>query len=382
MTAPSPSPTSAPPAPARPHIAILGAGVIGLSTALALLDCPVQCDVTVVSADFPAPPPGSSGNSQPTGSSPSPSPSPPASYASAWAGAHHVSCPANAREAQWDAECFAVLRALEAGGKGEGWPWPGGDAHGGAGSGTGGPAAPPPPPSRPLVWVKQLELFARAPSTEAEERAQAALRMYDSHGVVRLQGGGDTSPTDTLTKDSLRRSLPCFALDSAQTQARLPSHTAHTLNTLDINVPAYLRALYDRFLSLGGRAVRAEVKSLAQAVELASASSSPGRPHALFAAPGLGARHLAELQDGDVFPVRGQTVLVDAPWLRLRGRQPEHEPAHGEGHPSGGDDAGSASDPLWPALSRMNEQGERDLYIIPRGGGHFIVGGTRLPGDE
>jgi len=39
-------------------------------------------------------------------------------------------------------------------------------------------------------------------------------------------------------------------------------------------------------------------------------------PDALVLCPGIGARSLGGVEDSNVFPIRGQTVLIRAPWIR------------------------------------------------------------------
>lgn len=319
--------------PSCPHVVIVGAGVIGLSTALSLLDSPSPCTVTLVASSLPT----DVGH--------------PASYASSWAGAHHVSCPNNSREGEWDRQTFRVLRALAKKPKQTREPWAiqqetkNGDWLWDRDAVQRFGATDISPPLEPLCWVRQVELFANYPKTSVQQSAQDVLKGYPEYH----QSSG-LSPTD-----------PVFKATSS-----LPVDRAHHFSTLDINVPSYLSALFQRFRSLGGRTIQTSVHSLAQAWYISQfnlpASWSP--PSAVVAAVGLGARHLAELCDQDVFPVRGQTLLVEAPWLKEPGAQ------------------GTSKRPDWPAMSRTNEQGERDLYIIPRGDGQFIVGGTRVVNDE
>lgn len=42
-----------------------------------------------------------------------------------------------------------------------------------------------------------------------------------------------------------------------------------------------------------------------------------GQPDALIVCPGLGARTLGGVEDKDVYPVRGQTVVLKAPWVKF-----------------------------------------------------------------
>lgn len=39
-------------------------------------------------------------------------------------------------------------------------------------------------------------------------------------------------------------------------------------------------------------------------------------PAAIIACPGIGARFLGGIEDKDVYPIRGQTVLLRAPWVK------------------------------------------------------------------
>ena len=96
--------------------------------------------------------------------------------------------------------------------------------------------------------------------------------------------------------------------------------SAVSFSTLNINTPAYLPYLLARFLSLGGRSVRASVQHISQVleggVEAFNGDKSNARPvDALIICVGLGARTLGGVEDKDVYPVRGQTVLLRAPWI-------------------------------------------------------------------
>lgn len=145
----------------------------------------------------------------------------------------------------------------------------------------------------------------------------------------------------------------------------LPNGTAFgcTLTTYDIVVPEYLPKLYQLFLSLGGKSVCAKASSISDALALVQKSAplngatAPSLPSVVVVSPGLGARELVD--DSAVHPVRGQTVLVRAPWCTTA----------------------KSTASKWPAMSRVTEADFRDMYILPRGDGNFIVGGTRLVDD-
>lgn len=64
--------------------------------------------------------------------------------------------------------------------------------------------------------------------------------------------------------------------------------------------------------------------------------------HGLIICAGLGARTLGGVEDRDVYPTRGQTVVIRAPWVRT-GR---------------------------------SLTGKRWVYIIPRRSGDVVVGGV------
>lgn len=66
---------------------------------------------------------------------------------------------------------------------------------------------------------------------------------------------------------------------------------------------------------------------------------------------------LGDVEDKTVYPVRGQVVVLDAPWIK-EGRTLQ---------------VGQLSD-------ASGEGGER-TYIIPRRSGQVIIGGTRENGD-
>ncbi|KAI0305167.1 D-amino-acid oxidase [Multifurca ochricompacta] len=130
--------------------------------------------------------------------------------------------------------------------------------------------------------------------------------------------------------------------------------SAVTFSALNINTPTYLPYLLARFLGCGGHIIRACVQHITQVleggVEAFADNRSGGKPiDGLVICAGLGARTLGGVEDKDLYPVRGQTVLLRAPWVE-------------EGR------------------SLVVESGSK-TYIIPRRGGTVIVGGTREAND-
>ncbi|KAG5716181.1 D-amino-acid oxidase [Termitomyces sp. T112] len=135
-----------------------------------------------------------------------------------------------------------------------------------------------------------------------------------------------------------------------------PNGAVHGIafSTVTIDTPVYLEYLMSRFLNNGGTVIRGNVQHIDQLVEggehvIDGGSEGPVSPDAIVVCVGLGARTLSGVDDQDVYPIRGQTVLLRAPWIRF-GR----------------------------TLSSMNGTW---TYIIPRKSGDVIVGGTVVPND-
>jgi len=116
----------------------------------------------------------------------------------------------------------------------------------------------------------------------------------------------------------------------------------------------YLNYLVSRFLGKGGFITRGHVQHINQVLE---GGSHPFREHvevrrnervsspdAVIVCVGLGARFLGGVEDRSVYPSRGQTVILRAPWVRFG----------------------------------KSFEGESDewTYIIPRKCGDVVVGGT------
>lgn len=135
----------------------------------------------------------------------------------------------------------------------------------------------------------------------------------------------------------------------------LPFHGSHVLTASNtslsplavrshrINTPEYLIELAERFKALGGRIVRVHLKSLSDAM-----GHVTGRPRAIINCTGLGALHLDDVKDHDMFPTRGQLCIVRAPWIKYG------KTVIGRG---------------WTS------------YTIPRENGMVVIGGTREAND-
>ncbi len=77
-----------------------------------------------------------------------------------------------------------------------------------------------------------------------------------------------------------------------------------------------------RFCARGGRVLRGTLLHINQVIEggpriFAGGSAHDPLPAAIVVCTGIGARSLGGIEDTAVYPVRGQTVLVRAPWVRF-----------------------------------------------------------------
>jgi len=124
----------------------------------------------------------------------------------------------------------------------------------------------------------------------------------------------------------------------------IPGSTAgYTFTTLTLDTPAYMDWLLARYLSGGGITKRANLQHISQVLD------NTMNPAAIIACPGIGARFLGGIEDKDVYPVRGQTILLRAPWIKY-------------GRTLSGADGSY-------------------VYMMPRCTGDVIVGGIKVAND-
>lgn len=96
--------------------------------------------------------------------------------------------------------------------------------------------------------------------------------------------------------------------------------------TVTIDTPAYLPYLLARFQSKGGGVIRSSLQHISQVL---GGGLTHFKPDALVVCAGIGARFLGGVEDRHVFPIRGQTVLIRAPWVRFgRGLRGKGEPTY------------------------------------------------------
>jgi glycine/D-amino acid oxidase-like deaminating enzyme len=132
-----------------------------------------------------------------------------------------------------------------------------------------------------------------------------------------------------------------------------------TYDSVNTDVPAFLPYLLSLFLAKGGRMVRGSVTHIDQVISGGAGSftgtesektavTSP--PDAVVVCLGLGARFLGGVEDKDVYPVRGQTILIRAPWIKR-------------------------------CMSLSGGASRIWTYVIPRRSGDVIIGGTYEAND-
>ncbi|KDR68349.1 hypothetical protein GALMADRAFT_272579 [Galerina marginata CBS 339.88] len=264
----------------KKNIVVLGAGVAGLTTALKIQEKGIY-QVEIIAEVLPSDPKT-------------------IKYTSHWAGAHYVSSSATGtQQAEIDHKTFLEMWSLSE---------PGGS--GGA-----------------------EECFLRLPQTEYYHTDQPKPNPLE-----RMPGFQEVAKKDLFPG----------------------ARCGFSFETITIDVPVYLNYLASQFLQKGGSIIRGQVQHIDQVLEAGSSPFFPekenagssnkitGRPtstpDAVIVCAGLGSRFLGGVEDALVYPSRGQTVILRAPWIRF---------------------------------GRSFETGDSWTYIIPRRSGEVVIGGTQ-----
>lgn len=121
-----------------------------------------------------------------------------------------------------------------------------------------------------------------------------------------------------------------------------------SMKTAMVTAPDYIEWLLQVFLLNGGHLVHEEIKSLSQLTSMSNTDL-------VINCPGLGARWLGDVNDTDVYPQRGQTLIA-----RLAG-----------------------AETIWRARGPVDstDPGNFGTFILPRKNGEIILGGTRQDND-
>ncbi|KAJ7698674.1 hypothetical protein B0H17DRAFT_325581 [Mycena rosella] len=257
-------------------IFVVGAGVIGLSTAVRALEA--GFNVTIFAETFP-------GDNKSI------------KYTSCWAAANHLSVAAtNALLHQLERETFAIFLGLI----------------------KEDPLVP--------VMVRPHKEHAQAFGPDQEKQRDHLAQFY--------------SDFRNLKPDELPDGVVYGSVFS----------------TVFVDVPRYLPYLMDRFLSAGGCAFRATLPSLSALLSekdrpaLAAFPPTPTNvlpsysPAAVVNCTGIGAFSMGDVLDTNVYPTRGEVLIIRAPWIH-----------HG--------------------LSYYYKD-NHIAYVIPRQSGDVILGGT------
>lgn len=98
------------------------------------------------------------------------------------------------------------------------------------------------------------------------------------------------------------------------------AQSGYSYTTYSLEPALYINFLLARFLANGGTVVRGDVKHISQVVEggvdLFTRGTTATTPvDAVVVCVGVGARTLGGVEDKDVYPSRGQVVILNAPWI-------------------------------------------------------------------
>ncbi|KAJ6491367.1 D-aspartate oxidase [Mycena vitilis] len=261
---------------------VVGAGVVGLSTAIRVLEAGFD-DVTIFAEVFPGDPKN-------------------IKYTSCWAGANHISiATTNALLHQLERETLSVFLGMI----------------------KEDPLVP--------VMIRPIREHGEVSTPENQKQFEHESQFY--------------SDFRTLESNELPEGVVYGGLFS----------------TIFVDVPRYLPYLMNRFIGLGGRAFRVTLPSLSALLSedrpslipfpSTSANSFPSfDPAAIINCTGLGAAFIGDVLDTNVYPTRGEVLIIRAPWIN-------------------------------DGLSRFYEDGHL-TYVIPRQSGDVILGGTFQVNDR
>ncbi|KAJ7838453.1 hypothetical protein B0H14DRAFT_2513208 [Mycena olivaceomarginata] len=168
---------------------------------------------------------------------------------------------------------------------------------------------------------KTMHIFARM----VEEDPNVPIARHPVFGYAEV-----ANPEDRKHDAEMKKLFHDFrVLDPNELPNGVASGVTFTIFFID--VPQYLAYLWHRFFFLGGRAFRCKLSSLSDLLSPTTpkfepvgrdgiiADTTPGfssfNSSAFFNCTGLGALSLGGVNDTTMFPTRGETVLLRAPWI-------------------------------------------------------------------
>ncbi|KAG2144556.1 hypothetical protein DEU56DRAFT_790272 [Suillus clintonianus] len=136
-------------------------------------------------------------------------------------------------------------------------------------------------------------------------------------------------------------------------ELRGPANKGFAFSTISMNAPVYINWLLSKFLAKNGTIVCASLQHISQLLERGTSPYTGVQSHrdvdALVICAGIGAHALGGVEDKDVFPICGETVLLRAPWVKFR--------------------------------RTMTKADGTYTYSMPRSNGDVLCSGTRVPND-
>ncbi|KAI9021862.1 D-amino-acid oxidase [Hyaloraphidium curvatum] len=143
-----------------------------------------------------------------------------------------------------------------------------------------------------------------------------------------------------------RTFCPGFRALTPEELERHGGDAGYAFETVCFDSPRYLLFLEGLVKELGGEVIAIDPVKHVDEVLVGHPAAGGEQPDAVFVCTGIGARELGGIEDADVYPTRGQVVVVRAPDVKA-------------------------------TCGRIAEWS----YVIPRGDGTVILGGTYQAGD-
>ncbi|KAJ1953588.1 hypothetical protein EC988_002907 [Linderina pennispora] len=187
------------------------------------------------------------------------------------------------------------------------------------------------------AWAGDKDTLLQDMELETYREMQRLARTAPESGISEAEG------VDLFEDKPANGLWYATKVDDVQElrKSELPEGVAYGLkySTLLINVPQYLSYLKAQFEGLGGRVIQGRLDHIREALLFVQTRKDPPL---VINCTALGSRSLGGVNDQNMYPIRGQTLVVDAPLAKR-------------------------------TLTRI---GKVFGYVIPRGDGTVVIGGT------